>query len=191
MQIEYNDKFQQALDLGFNGNVLHTHQGIGYLSQKGELRPRPDYPHGGHTGYVYAATRQLWEQTGGLMDWCVLGSADHHMALACLGETDLRVSGDAAQGFFRKCNEWRAKAIRVTHKEIGFVNGRIEHHFHGAKRKRFYQDRWKILTKHNFNPDTDLMYDDQGLVTLVGKPGLEADIRAYNRSRCEDSIEDE
>ncbi len=183
--------WQQAMDLGFNGNVMHTHQSIGYMSQTKRLKPNgQSYPHGGHSGFAWAATRAFWEQVGGLMDHCILGSADHHMALSCLGENDLRVSGDASKGFFRRCNEWRQRAVRVTHKEIGYVNGRIEHNFHGPKKRRFYADRWQILTEHDYDPDTDLMYDEQGLIQLVGKPALEAAIRGYNRSRAEDSIEE-
>ncbi len=181
--------WQQCTDLGFVGDIMHTHHSIGYLSQMGRLKPNgKSYPHGGHSGYAWAATRAFWEQTGGLLEVGILGSGDHHMALSCLGEADLRVSGDASKGFFRKCAEWRARAIRVTHKEIGYVNGRIEHGYHGQKADRKYADRWKILAKHDYDPDVDLMHDSQGLIQLVGKPALEADIRKYNRSRNEDAL---
>ena len=43
---------------------------------------------------------------------------------------------------------------------------------------------------NHFDPDTDLAYDEQGVLHLVGKPRLESAIRKYNRSRCEDSIEE-
>ncbi len=184
--------WQQCADLGHHGNILDTHQSIGYLSQLGKLKPRgQSYPHGGHSGFAWAATRDFWEQVTGLMDFCILGSADHHMALACLGEDDLRVSGKVEQGFFRRCVEWKNRATKITHNQIGYVHGRIEHSFHGPKRRRYYADRWKILVDNNYNPDTDLMYDAQGMIQLVGKPNLEAAIRKYNRSRYEDSIEDE
>lgn len=44
--------------------------------------PDCDYRRYGHTGYVWACTRYFWENVGGLMDFCILGSADHNMALA-------------------------------------------------------------------------------------------------------------
>ena len=46
-----------------------------------------------------------------------------------------------------------------------------------------------MLVDNGYDPDTDLTYDAQGLIQLIGKPRLEQDIRLYNRSRQEDSIE--
>ena len=127
---------------------------------------------------------------GGLIDVAILGSADHHMAWAMVCEVESTIHRKMHPAFFRLCREWQDRAVRVTHKQVGFVPGRIEHGFHGPKKRRYYRERWQILIDHGFNPDQDLVHDDQGLVQLVGKPDLEQAIRVYNRSRAEDSIED-
>lgn len=87
------------------------------------------------------------------------------------------------------CHMWQTRAMQVSHGVIGYVNGRLEHSFHGPMARRDYVGRWDILVRNNYNPMTDLRHDHQGLIQLAGKPELEHDIRNYNRSRQEDSIE--
>lgn len=185
--------WQHCTDLGFEGSILKTHSSFGYLTQTGvqiQRNSHEPYPYG-HSGFAWAATRAFWEQAQGLMDFCILGSADHHMAWAMTGKVDSTIHRGMTPSFFRRCHEWQDRVVRVTHKEVGFVNGRIEHAFHGPKKRRYYRERWQILVDHGFDPDRDLMHDDQGLVQLCGKPELEQAIRRYNRSRHEDSIEND
>jgi hypothetical protein len=53
---------------------------------------------------------------------------------------------------------------------------------------RKYVDRWKILTKYGFDPDTDLIRNTDGVLELAGnKPGLRREIDTYFRMRDEDS----
>ena len=192
--------WMQCSDLGFRGNVTNTDHSFAYLRHYGKIpehhsKHAGGYPYGkfmyGHTGYAWACTRAFWEATSGLIDYCVLGSADHHMAWACVGKVDDTINGNMGPAFFRRCREWQARAVRACNRYVSFVNGRIEHNFHGPKGRRGYRDRWRLLIDHKFNPDTDLMYDAQGLIQLVGKPDLEHAIHLYNRSRSEDGIDDE
>jgi hypothetical protein len=186
--------WSHCVDVGHRGAVLDTHVSFGYSDCTGERRRKGTFnPNGytyGHTGYAWAATRGWWEQVEGLMDFCILGSADHHMALACVGESEKTIHSKMIPSFFRRILEWETRAMRVTHGEVGFVEGRIEHHFHGPKKRRYYKERWKILVDAGFDPDKDLMRDEQGVFKIVGKPALERAIRQYNRSRLEDSIEE-
>jgi hypothetical protein len=112
------------------------------------------------------------------------------MAFAMIGEVMDTIHGGMSKSFFRRCLEWQTNAVRITNKEVGFVHGRIEHEFHGPKNRRYYRERWQILVDYKYDPDTDLVYDSQGLIQLVGKPALEQAIKMYNRSRHEDSIEE-
>ncbi len=178
-------------DLTHQGSVSSSTASFGQTDATGkrEIQTPNGYTYG-HTGYAWACTRSFWEQVEGLVDFCILGSADHHMALACVGECERTIHTQMISPFFRKLLEWQARAVRVTHGEVGFVEGRIEHHFHGPKKRRYYRERWQILVDNAFNPDTDLMRDAQGVIHIVGKPALESAIRKYNRARLEDSIED-
>ncbi len=179
-------------DLTHRGSVHSSTASFGYTDVTGKRQTQT--PNGytyGHTGYAWACTRAFWEQVEGLVDFCILGSADHHMALGMVGETERTIHTQMIGPFFRRLLEWQSRAVRVSHREVGFVEGRIEHHFHGPKKRRYYRERWQILVEHGFNPDTDLMRDAQGVIHIVGKPALESAIRKYNRSRHEDSIEDQ
>lgn len=126
----------------------------------------------------------------GLMDFPVLGSADHHMAFAMIGEVGKTIHKGMAKSFFDLCFEWQERALKITHGEVGFSVGRIEHQFHGPKGRRYYRERWQILVDHEFDPKVNLMRDEQGIVYIVGNKKLEFAIIKYNRSRFEDSIEE-
>jgi hypothetical protein len=184
--------WQQCADIGFTGNILQTHQSFGFLHQRGvKKQEHSGQPYAyGHSGFAWACTREFWEQAEGLMDFCILGSADHHMAWAMVGEVEKTIHHKMRPSFFRRCREWQARALRVTHGQVGFVEGRIEHGFHGPKARRYYRERWQVLVDHGYDPDTDLVRDAQGLIQLAGRHELEQALRRYNRSRAEDSIEE-
>lgn len=184
--------WEQCADLGPTGNIMQVHESFGRVHQRGARKARAgeDYDVYAHSGYAWACTRAFWEATGGLLDFCILGSADHHMAWAMIGDGDWTVTNKIPASYARRVREWQNRAMRITHGQVGFTPGRIEHAFHGPKNRRYYRERWQILVDNKFDPDTDLMHDAQGLVQLVGKPTLEHDILLYNRSRSEDSIEE-
>ena len=183
--------WRSCADLGPNGEIFQTHTSFGALDQAGIRKQAcADEPYQyGHSGYAWACTRAFWEQVGGLLDIGILGSGDHHMAWAATGKVEQSVHAKMSDGYKRVCRDWQQRALKVTHGEVGFVPGRIEHHFHGPKKRRYYRERWQILVDHGYDPGADLMRDEQGIIHISGKPALEAAIRKYNRSRDEDSIE--
>jgi len=182
--------WSDCVDLGPHGNIMSHFKGFGGQHQKRipkQKWPAQPYTYA-HTGFAWACTRRFWEATQGLMDFCILGSADHHMAFACIGEVKDTIHGKMGFNFHQKCFEWQEKAMRITCGEVGFVHGRIEHHFHGSKKKRYYRERWQIL--FGYDPSKHLCYDEQGLIQLVDNRKLEQEILMYNRSRLEDSIDE-
>jgi hypothetical protein len=187
--------WQTCADLGPQGGSFQDFRSFGFQHQRRVPKqkwPAQPYPYA-HSGFAWACTRKFWEnivQFGGLIWWAILGSADHHMAFACIGEVQDTVHGKMSAGFKRRAQEWQQAVMRVTHGEVGFTPGRIEHMFHGPKKRRYYRERWQLLIDHGFCPDKDLVLDSQGLPILCGKPRLEQAIRMYNRSRFEDSIEE-
>lgn len=145
-----------------------------------------------HSGYAWAARREAIDNLGGLIDWAVLGSGDHHMALALIGEVDRSVPAQIGQRYKDCLKRWEANAEAYIKRNIGYVEGTIFHFWHGAKSKRRYNDRWKIITKHNYDPDLDLKQDWQGLHQLTDNNfRLRDDLRFYLRGREEDSIDPE
>ena len=183
--------WSECLDLGPLGQVMQMFNSFGKQHQRQlpkQMHPSQPYQYA-HSGFAWACTREFYENTHGLMDFAILGSADHHMAFACTGDVYHTIHGKMSHGFFKKCLEWQEKAVVITKKDVGYVTGRIEHSFHGPKGRRYYRERWQILVDHKFDPTKDLLYDVQGLLQLMNKPDLEKAIQRYNRSRAEDSIE--
>lgn len=181
----------QCVDLGPSGNVLLVHQGFGALVARGvrfQRNSKEPYPNA-HSGYAWACTRSFYENVGGLMDFPVLGSSDHHMAFSMIGEVHNSVHGKMSQDFKDRCSAWQALAYRETRGLVAAVEGHIVHDYHGAKRNRQYRERWQILIDNHFEPSKDLRKDASGLYYLVGKPKLEEQIRQYFRLRNEDSID--
>jgi hypothetical protein len=149
--------------------------------------------HAGHCGYAWAYRRDAWDALGGLIDFSVCGANDHHMARGLLDDVRNSVNRACSPGLINALAQWgeRAKAIR---RNVGFVEGLIFHHWHGAKLNRRYADRWKILVDSQFDPARDLKRDWQGVYQLQDDGSdrmirLRDDLRAYFRQRNEDSID--
>lgn len=185
--------YQSAANLGFSGNITSAFDSIGYKMYKG-IDPAKKFSGDpyitGHPGYVWACTRSFYEGVEGLIDFAILGSGDAHMALAARGVVENSINRKMGEDFVRLCLDWERRAMRFTAGIIGYVPGRLEHHFHGPMSRRYYRERWQILVDHKFSPLKDLVRDSQGLWTLVDKPALHYDIYKYNKSRSEDSIDD-
>jgi hypothetical protein len=141
-----------------------------------------------HSGYAWAARRQTIEWLGGLIDIGALGAGDHHMALALVGKAQYSVPKGISAAYLRHVMQWQGRAIHHVNYNVGYVPGTIEHNWHGRKTDRKYVDRWEILVKNDFNPDTDLKKNSYGVVELAGnKPNLTRDIDHYFRQRNEDA----
>ncbi len=179
-------------DLGPNGEHLELHRSFCDLWQNLRLVVQgPNAANGpyefGHPGYAWAWRRSALAAVGLLPETGVLGASDHHMALGLIGQVGDSIPGYLSDGYKQPLQKWQDRAARLG-KNIGAVPGTIEHHFHGAKQKRRYIERWAILQKWDFDPRTDLVTNEYGVVELAGnKPGLRMDIERYFSERDEDA----
>jgi hypothetical protein len=194
--------FSQAVDMNYDREVIRVHNGFAYSYRNGfpygkrsghHNMGQPGYSYW-HPGFAWAWRREAWDAVGGLIDTCILGAADWHMAYSLIGKAEDTLNTPYTQPYKDKILAWQARATRYIRKNIGYVPGIINHYFHGAKKNRFYQTRWKILTDNRFNPEIDIARDWQGLWQLVDHGTersirLRDDIRAYFRARNEDSID--
>lgn len=187
-----------AVDLGPNGHALTLAESFAYtwwhkpgLAFDGYVGKRVNGKYIGHPGYAWAIRRDAYEALGKLLDWCPMGSADHHMAWAFIGRLPEVVDRYATTASYRrKCAEFQALCDEHIKTDLGFVAGTIVHHWHGKKRERFYVERDKALRDAGFDPDTDVTYNPQGLLVLTGKNlKLRDALRRYVRARNEDSID--
>ena len=172
--------FQNAVDLGPNGESLNIHNGFAYSYRKG-LPSKPGYS-SWHPGFAWAARREALEHTP-IIDFGILGSGDRHMACGWVGKIMESVNHQCSHGYKQRLADWQAQAERYVRRDIGYVPGTILHHWHGRKSLRGYQSRWKILADTQFDPNTDIQPDTNGLWKFVDH----GDLRSIElRDKCRD-----
>ena len=184
--------FQSVINHGPDGQVVSTFKS--FCSQF--FHKGADKYHLGkgyefwHPGFAWACTRETWNELGGLPDFCVLGSADHHLALALIGKVRESVPGGVSPAYLKLLLEIQQRCDNYIRHNIGYVKGTILHFWHGQFKNRKYIERWQILTKHGFDPAIHLKRDWQGLYQLDADAAkLRDDIRRYFRQRNEDSVD--
>jgi hypothetical protein len=178
--------FSHAVDMNIKGLAMNAFSGFGYQYSK-----KLPYQKGGkamnqyHPGYGWAITRKVFDKMGSIYEDSILGSGDHNMALAFIGDgiksLHINVDKDYKQSIYdfeRRCKGFR----------LGYTPGVIRHYFHGAKAKRFYVERWQVLIKHKYSPQKYIEKNKDGLLipTKDCPAELLKDIYAYFASRDED-----
>jgi hypothetical protein len=180
--------FQTAIDLGPHGETLQAHNGFAWSYLQG--KPYGKHYSFWHPGFAWAARREAIDGVGGLIDRGILGAGDHHMALALIGRGASSYPSTIHPAYKAMVNRWQTRALRRSRKDIGFVAGNILHAWHGKKKDRRYVERWDILTKTQYNPDSDIHRNWQGVFQLdEDKTELRDLVRQYFRQRSEDSID--
>lgn len=200
---EFVQMFEYFLDLDYDHNPLGEPKQSFMASYHKHGRRVPKKQHGNGEGYpssgdfwlgppggAWAANIKAFNQVGGLIDFCILGSADWHMAQGLLGILEPRKGEQWSNGYSKKLHHWQERALRWIKKDVGYVSCGLMHDNHSPKKQRFYSSRKNILVKHKFDPNTDLKYDHQGLLQLETwddrQIELMNDIRNYMSSRRED-----
>lgn len=206
--------FQTAVDLGPQGEVMQVFNGFGYSRLAGFPDPLEEKDGNGccysppsrstlvggigkkfwhpvwHPGFAWAIRRETFDAMGGLIDWAICGAADHMMAQAWRGKIDRSIATGVHANYLRHAQIFQERCDDAVRGDVGYVPGTLLHWFHGKKRDRRYLDRWEILKQHGYDPERDIRHDHQGLVQLTRQgERMRDDLRAYFRSRNEDSID--
>lgn len=145
----------------------------------------------GRPGLAWAANISALDAVGGLIDWCILGSGDWHMAHGLVGAME---QGEAYENklsaYSEALFEWQEKCERWIKRDVGYVKVTCSHWFHGNKADRQYPTRGKILVENGYNPHTDIKYDSYGVLQLETHTPrqirLRDMIRGYFATRNED-----
>ncbi len=144
----------------------------------------------GHPGLAWAARRQTLDDLGGLIDYCVAGSADTHMANALMGDVTLFTRPGMSPGFRRALERWGERSHRYVQENVGYVKGICFHYWHGKSEQRGYEKRWDIMCHHKFDPNEDIYAEANGLYRFTwSKPHLKLDLRRSMLARNEDSVD--
>jgi hypothetical protein len=188
--------WSDAYDLGPHGEHIAHHRSFcrQFFHRQPLVATHRPYWHGDggphtypHSGYAWAMTRQAFDWLGGLFELGGMGSGDHHMSLALIGEGDASVPGGVADAYRREVKRWEGRALRHVNRNIGYVPGTVEHLFHGRKTDRGYQSRWEMFVQNDFDPLEDLKRNSHGVLEFASnKPELRHDFDLYLQSRNED-----
>ncbi|MGB7148648.1 MAG: hypothetical protein WBD45_05815 [Terriglobales bacterium] len=149
----------------------------------------------GAPGGGWAYRIETLRRMGGLLDRCILGAADHHMAVGLVGDAarglnhhEMMSTGDAYRDYVLT---WQRNAQKLQ-RNMGYVDGHMVHLFHGPRAARGYNWRWQILQDYKFDPYRDLRENEFGVYEFTEeRADLRDAVRGYLRSRQEDSQEAE
>ena len=152
--------------------------------------PSAEFPFGfppGAPGGAWAWRRGAFDTVGGMLDTCVMGSADWWMAFGLIGQQTM-LRGDATiRSYNDEIRNWQRRARALT-ANIGCVDNFALHFWHGASSSRAYGNRENILIDFKFDPRYDITKDWQGVYRWTGnKPRLRDAVRRYFINRMEDA----
>jgi hypothetical protein len=147
------------------------------------------YQHHGHTGFAWAARREIVADHG-LYDACITGSGDHVMAHVFAGDWSSKCFSQTL-GNSRKCIDhaahWADKVHCRLRGQLGAVPGAVLHLWHGEERHRMYVERRGMLIELGFDPRTDLVLERNGTWAWgANLPLLSDGMRQYFYTRRED-----
>lgn len=154
-----------------------------------ELHLRGKFEHHGHTGFAWAARREVVTRHG-FFAACIAGSGDHMMAHGFLGDSEspciARIVGKRGPhvAHFR---DWTCRVDDLVQGQLGYVPGRLLHLWHGTIENRRYVQRNKELLELGFDPQADVRVGETGCWEWASdKPELHAWARRYFAERRED-----
>jgi hypothetical protein len=144
----------------------------------------------GHTGFAWAADRQLLSDLG-LYDAAIGGTADHLMAHAFSGDFGspcLQLVFDGGSGYLDHFRRWAQAAWGRVGGRMGCVNGAALHLWHGETVNRGYVRRYRELTRLGYDPAVHLRAAPGALWGWSDEGAFLAEwANGYFRDRREDS----
>lgn len=141
-------------------------------------KPKEEMLHG-HPGFAWAARREMFP----LYDKAIIGGGDSLLTKAWAGIEKAGLLDTMNPEWKSHWMEWAS----TRRAKIGVTHGDIIHLHHGSYENRAYMTRWQRLWRHGYDPRTDLVDDENGLLKWAGnKPELQAEVKDYFMSRRED-----
>ena len=182
--------FQTCINTGPNGEAFKIDKSFGYMHETSKFPWVSTHKYGfWHPGFAWACTRYAYESMNRLIDFGILGSGDHHMALALIGKVNLSYPGNIHENYKKLLKNFEERCLKNNLK-LSYINGSIIHHWHGRIEDRKYKERWTILTDNNYNPYTDIYSTNEGYIQLTqsGKRFNEKLLQYFNE-RNEDNTD--
>lgn len=138
-------------------------------------------------GFAWAAARDLLRQHR-FYDACIIGGGDSAMLRAAYGCFDDAVRLQQLNGRQRTHYlAWAETFHNAVRSNVGFVEGKVVHLWHGSMEHRRYADRYRGLARFRFDPFEDIAVDDNDAWRWnTNKSKMHDYVRGYFLSRRED-----
>jgi hypothetical protein len=141
---------------------------------------------GRSVGFAWAARREVLHE--GLYDACILGNGDRAILCAALGLP--RHAARSALMTPRQVehySHWARRFFAAVAGDVGYVDGRIYHLWHGDLADRRYGERYRGFRRFGFDPYRDIAVDPEGCWSWTTSNGeLQDYVRRYFEARYED-----
>ena len=185
---DFVQPFKNIVSLGPKKEKLETRFSAGYMHHlKKTIVPKNfeiTAP-----GYALACTRWAYEETGGLIDFNIVGGGDSILMFSLMNQVKDYLSlfkrYDIGLSFYAKILDTE-KIYKNLNISLSYINGTIAHHWHGSNANRQYLERKEIL--RGFDPKLDLVKDSDGILNLSEKgKRIKGEINKYFSRRNEDN----
>ena len=152
--------FSHAIDMDTDESAMRIFTSFGYqYEKKQKYNKNPE--NFWHPGYAWAMTRKAYERIGGLYEYAILGSGDNIMSLSIVSNGLKGINEGSTDGYKKTIEDFQYKMKTLR---LGYVPGVIRHYYHGSKKNRGYNDRWKILLENDYNPYHHIKHNKNGLL---------------------------
>lgn len=136
-------------------------------------------------GYAWAARREALPN--GFYSAQIAGGADVDMFDAWNDRYREWYRKGWTEGRERHFSQWKDAALESVRGRIGHIEGTVYHLWHGSFSDRQYVHRRELLTRYQFNPETDVTIEPSGILAWTGaNPKLESELSSYFHKRNED-----
>lgn len=173
-----------------NGSVYMKSTSYVYQYIHGSKPKEKGYRTFPEIGFAWAVRRELLEELGGFFDYIIFGANDTFMSLSAI---DLKAFekflgywnySKKFEKFLRlKSQEWQ----EVIKGDVGYVNGKIYHLWHGSRINRRYAERDQILAQLDYRPFRDVKRNEDGILEWVDNQPLQKVVKKVLYGRKEDS----
>ena len=155
--------FATAKWLKSDGDMDRVMAGIGYKNSVSNTKLVNSSM---HTGFAWAARREVLRSIGGIFDSVPTVSSDVINAVGFYGDFDSNMMKVYNKHVVSSINDWAKDAYDIIGGDVGFVHGVCQHLYHGGLTNRHYNTNSNILYGSGFNPKIHLKLAD-GLYELT------------------------
>jgi GR25 family glycosyltransferase involved in LPS biosynthesis len=173
--------FENAKRLDENGKIDRISKSI--IRDIKDSNTIPVNLNKGITGFGWAIRREDIDKIK-FLDTQIIGGGDALMFFSFVGLNNTVFHKKMNKEWLDFYNKWHDKSFSNICLSINNISGDIIHLYHGKMVNRNYNSRYDILSKDKFNPDLDLVVDNNNLWRFKGDIGR--NLEKYFESRDED-----